>query len=331
MRPRPSGKALEFTVRAARRAGDQLAHDAAAALFANGLELIRTTDASERAVAELLTELGGAQHRAGDPAARQTLLDAGHLAHRIGAIDLLVESVLLNARVAAVLDVDEERVELLELALAAIDTVRLRALPSPPCRCQSMSESSPTWGSSCRSPTTASGCWSSATQPSTSLGSSGDLADLAFVLSMRVIAFRSPDTLSERLAVCAEIESISAQLDDPAMEFLAAFRRAEVVMDAGDTDAFRSVVAIMIEISDRLGQPMMAWNTARRRSELALLDGDLAEAERLSIEMRKFGAELQLPVRRTDLRGDHVEDLQHVGTGRTSPPNSGSGGSTGFT
>ena len=112
---------------------------------------------------------------------------------------------------------------------------------------------------------------------------------------MRVIAFRSPDTLAERLGVCAEIEAVSAKLDDPAMQFLAAFRRAEVVMDAGDTTSFRAVVDTMTALSDRLGQPMMAWNTARRRAELAFLEGDLDEAKRLADEMRKLGAELQLP------------------------------------
>lgn len=284
------GKALEFTVRAARRAGAQLAHDAAAALLASGLELLRAADGSDRAVAELLTELGGAQQRAGDPAARTTLLEAGRLAHRIGAADLLIASVLLNARVAAVLDVDEERVELLEMALAAIESPAGSDV-SASNRCRVFAN----LGFELSFTHDRVRVFELSDAALALARSSGDLADVAFVLSMRVIAFRSPDTLNERLAVCAEIESISAQLDDPAMEFLAAFRRAEVVMDAGDTPAFRSVVATMVAISDRLGQPMMAWNTARRRAELALLDGDLGEAERLSIEMRKLGSELQLP------------------------------------
>ena len=278
-------KAIEFTVRAARRAAEQLAHDEAAGLLANALDMARSAGVTEREEAELLTELGGAQQRAGDPASRQTLLDAGRLAHRIGATDLLVASVLMNARTAAVLDVDDERVELLEHALAGVDPTAASD------RCRLLAN----LGFELSFTHDRARVLALSDEALALARASGDLADLAFVLSMRVIAFRSPDTLAERLGVCAEIEAISERLDDPAMQFLAAFRRAEVVMNAGDTQSFRSVVATMIAISDRLGQPMMAWNTARRRAELALLEGDLHEANRLADEMRKLGAELQLP------------------------------------
>jgi hypothetical protein len=124
--------------------------------------------------------------------------------------------------------------------------------------------------------------------------SSGSLTDLAFVLSMRVIAFRNPDALAERLEVCTELEKVGVELDDPGMRFHAAFRRAEVLMDAGDIDGFRAVVDTMEMLTARLGQPMMVWNTTRRMSERELLAGNLDEALELAERMRLLGRELRL-------------------------------------
>ena len=278
-------KAIEFTRAAARRAANHLAYDQAASLLGGALELARSTDVGDQEMAEILTELGGAQHRAGDPRSRLTLLDAGRLADRIGAADLLAASVLENARTAAVLDVDDERVELLERAL-----VHLGDSPSPE-RARILAN----LGFELSFTHDRTRVLELSDEALAMARSAGSLADLAFVLSMRVSAYRSPDTLGERLDVCAEIEAVSAALDDPSMQFLAAFRRAEVLMDAGDLAGFRRVVSTMVGLTERLGQPMMAWNTARRRAELALIEGDLLDAELLALEARKIGLDLQLP------------------------------------
>ena len=278
-------KAIQYLRLAAARASEQLAHDAAANVLRRALDLARQIGSDPRTEAELLADLGGAQRRAGDPVSRSTLLEASRLAHRTGATDLLVRSVLENARTAAVLEVDEERLALLELASGAIadqevpERARLLACLGFELSFTHDRER-----------------WTSLLDEALATARrAGQPADLAFVLSMRVSAYRGPDTLTERLEACQEIETISARLDDPAMHFLASFRRAQVLMDAGDTAAFRVAVATMSELSDRLGQPLMAWNTARRRAELALLEGDLDAAEQRSLDMRKIGLDLQLP------------------------------------
>ncbi len=278
-------KAIEFTRAAAGRASSQLAYDQAASLLASALDLAGEIATPDHEMAGLLTDLGGAQHRAGDPDSRETLLRAGRLADRIGATDLLVTSVLENARTAAVLDVDEDRVDLLERALE-----RLGPVPSPE-RARILAN----LGFELSFTRDRARVLSISDDALDMAREVGTLADLAFVLSMRVSAYRSPDTLAERLEVCTEIEAVSAELDDPSMQFLAAFRRAEVLMSAGDIAGFRDVVETMVSLSDRLGQPMMAWNTARRRAELALLDGDTANAEQLALEARKIGLDLRLP------------------------------------
>jgi class 3 adenylate cyclase len=279
-----TAKTIAFTRLAAQRATDHLAHDEAAALLGRALELSRQRGVDRVEEAELLTELGAAQRRAGLPESGGTLLTAGRLAAREGATEILVRSVLENARTAAVLDVDAERVELLEAALDALGDGRT------PERARLLAN----LGFELSFTHDRTRVLALSDEALALAREVGDLADLAYVLSMRVIAFRSPDTLQERLAVCTELEQVSDRLDDPAMQFLAAFRRAEVLMDSADIASFRSVVASMQSITDRLGQPMMAWNTARRTAELALLDGDLDRAERLAGEMRKIGSELQL-------------------------------------
>ena len=277
-------KALMYTRLAAQRAAEQLAYDEAVALLMRALDIGRANNISETEEAELLGKLGAAQQSAGDPAHRETLLDAGRLARRLGDTPLLVRSVLDNARTAAVLDVDSDRVELLEAALAATvgteDPQRARLLANLSFELSFTHDRDRVVRLS-----------DEALELSRSTGS---LSDLAFVLSMRVNAFRSPDTLAERLEVCAEIEKVSVELDDPGMRFLAAFRRAEVLMDAGDIDGFRTVVDTMEALTARLRQPMMVWNTTRRMAERELLAGQLDEAARLAETMRVLGRELHL-------------------------------------
>jgi hypothetical protein len=280
-----AAKALMYTRLAAQRATEQLAYDEAVGLLLRALDIGRKSGISEIEEAELLGELGAAQQSAGDPAHRETLLEAARQARRLGDTELLVRAVLDNARMAAVLDVDVERVELLEAALDATvgtdNPLRARLLANLSFELSFTHDRDRVVRLS-----------DDALELSRS---SGSLGDLAFVLSMRVNAFRSPDTLAERLEVCAEIEKVSVELDDPGMRFLAAFRRAEVLMDAGDIEGFRTVVDTMEALTARLRQPMMSWNTSRRMAERELLAGHLDEAAVLADTMRSLGTELHLP------------------------------------
>src|SRR5262249_40198491 len=106
---------------AAQRAADQLAYDEAVALFQRALDIAQANHEPAAVEAKLLEELGAAQHRAGDPAHRDTLLRAGHLARECGETDVLVRAAVDIARVAAVLEVDPARVELYEWAREATE------------------------------------------------------------------------------------------------------------------------------------------------------------------------------------------------------------------
>lgn len=71
----------------------------------------------------MLISLGEAQRRAGDPAHRETLLQAAGLARQRGDVPALVRAVLANTRghLPSVLGaVDAEKAAMLEAAIAAV-------------------------------------------------------------------------------------------------------------------------------------------------------------------------------------------------------------------
>jgi class 3 adenylate cyclase/tetratricopeptide (TPR) repeat protein len=117
-------RAVDYATRAGDRALAQLAHDEAARYYRQGLELLGAAGgaAHDDRRMELLIGLGEAQRRAGDPACRTTLLEAGALARHLDRADAMARAALANSRgTFSVLGiVDTDRVEALEEALAAL-------------------------------------------------------------------------------------------------------------------------------------------------------------------------------------------------------------------
>ncbi len=127
-------KAIHYAKLAAERALAQLAPDEAARWYRQALELFDQApggEGSERC--EFLIGLGEAQRQTGNPAFRQTLLDASHLAQELDDIERLVRAVLANNRgwASQTSAVDSERVLALEAAarpLPGDDPRRARVL-----------------------------------------------------------------------------------------------------------------------------------------------------------------------------------------------------------
>jgi predicted ATPase len=94
---RPGGdarKAVDYAVRAARRAAASLAYDEAAALYRRALEAHEST-ADERQRCEMLLALGDVQWRTEDGSdLRETFRQAAELARRVGDTTLLAQSAL---------------------------------------------------------------------------------------------------------------------------------------------------------------------------------------------------------------------------------------------
>ena len=94
-----TAKAMHYARRAAERALAQLAPDEAVRWYRQALELYDQAPSGERSErCELLIGLGEAQRQIGNPAFRQTLLDAAQLAQQLSDTDRLCRAVLANSR-----------------------------------------------------------------------------------------------------------------------------------------------------------------------------------------------------------------------------------------
>ena len=115
-------KAVKYCKMAGDQALAQVASADAVGWFVQALDLYPQLPADKRLHCDLLIGLGTAQIRTGDPAHRQTLLDAAAIARAMGDRDRLVGAALANNRGGAAESghVDHDRVAVLEAALEVV-------------------------------------------------------------------------------------------------------------------------------------------------------------------------------------------------------------------
>ena len=259
-------RAVEYAQRAGDRALTQLAHDEAARYYASGLDLLDAggADAADPRRVELLIGRGEAQRRAGDTGFPKTLLGAARLAHRLGNADALARAVLANTRGniwSAPLQVDADRVEMLEAAIAAVgDTdlgVRARLLATlglelawevDPARRLALSEE--------------------ALRIARSLGAP---ATVAHVLLARDYTITAPDNAAERFAATAELLAIAEELGDPVVASRALSLRFKAAMELADVSEAERCAARNEALASELGQPALSWAAIHHRATLRIL------------------------------------------------------------
>ncbi len=274
-RPEDGSKAIDYAQRAGDRALAQLAPDEARRWYADALDLldrVATDDAGRRA--ELLFGMGEAQREIGDPAHRETLLDAARRADAIDATDLLVAAVLANSRgwVSAVGSVDAERVEMASRALE-----RLGERDSPErARLLALLCAERIYG------TEFDDQLALAEEAVAVARRTGDKAALMYALFYPAEAIAAPQTLELRIARITEACALADELGDAVARFHSYIYRSEPALEAGDIVTVRSALAVSNAEAERVGQPTMRWNDAFHQSWMRLLDGDIDEAERVA-------------------------------------------------
>jgi class 3 adenylate cyclase/tetratricopeptide (TPR) repeat protein len=275
VRPTDAGKAIEY----ARRAGDHalatLAPDQAVRWYTQALEFLDTDPGADLTLrARLLVDLGNAQRQTGMPDYRETLLEAAHLADRVGDVELLVRAALTNNRgfESSIGTVDTERIEVLELALARLgdgksaDRARLLA-------------------HSCMErpyATTLDERLTLADEAVATARQSGDPAALVETLTLVSQAATAPMTVERRIAWSTEACELADTLPDPSARFHAHAKGLVAAVENADLSAIRAHFAAMEEISDRVPDAGLRWITAFDRVILAILAGDLDNAEHLA-------------------------------------------------
>jgi class 3 adenylate cyclase/tetratricopeptide (TPR) repeat protein len=276
-----TAKAIDYATRAGNRALVQLAHDEAVGYYRQALELREATGAPPDAPhSELMISLGEAQRRAGDPAHRATLLEAGRIAQQVGDAGLIARAALVNRRglFSRVGTVDEQRVAALQAALEALGPA------DSPTRARLLAA-------------LASELHFAGDQRRVHLGREGlamarrlgEPSTLAEALEAVWLAVRDPVAIAERAVIAAEFADVAGQIGDPLLEFHAGFVGFLTGSEQGDVAAADRGLATCIRIAEELGQPVLRWRAAYLQAHRAAMHGRFDDMERWADEALRLG------------------------------------------
>ena len=284
IQPADADKAVDFALRAGDHALGKLAADDAVTWYRQALELMDGQPLpDEHTRCKALVRLGTAQRQASDPTSRQTLLKAAHLAQRLGNSSLLVDAALASNQgrttiVGAL--VDEERVALLEVALAATvdgetpERAMLLAILAAELA----------WSDQGRARALSDEALEIAR------GAGEDLT-LWEVLSRRPSTLNSPATLEERINNADEQRLIADRLGAPNFRSGAAENLANAAAGRGDLIEVDTNLAVEIRIAAETGLAPACWSAASQSAWRELLAGHIEEAEQAAEEALRIASE----------------------------------------
>jgi tetratricopeptide (TPR) repeat protein len=268
-------KAVTYAKLAGERALAELAPDEALEWFGRALELLGGRDEAATRC-DLLIGLGEAQRLTGGAAYRQTLLDASRIASELADGERAAHAALANSRgqTSAYGQVDEERVAAIERALELDDDPDRRA------RLLSLQAVELLYEHDHRHRREL------AEQALALAREIGTPRTTARVLTGWFRASQAPDRLERRLAHLDELAAAVKAAGDPALEFWAVSAERVTMVESGQLERAGNAGQRMVAISEGLGEPTMRWQVALSvRASMALLRGDLAEAERRAEQM----------------------------------------------
>ena len=274
--------ALQYAARAGDEALGKLAPDEARRWYQVALELIaRQHDASWGQRCDLLIRRGEAERQAGNLRFRETLIQAARLAVQIGDERRLVRAALANTRgmQSETGIIDESRLGTLDTALDVVGdrdpAARARLLAIKAAELMYSRERERRLALS-----------------NEALSLARQLNDpdvLGTVLNMRFVTLLAPDTQVERRQTTLEAVSVSEHLTDPLAQFYVHHWRGYTGIEDGDIVAAQSWFEREREIADRFRQPTMLWLSRADEANMAIVAGDLANAERLAGEALEVG------------------------------------------
>jgi tetratricopeptide (TPR) repeat protein len=282
-KPADVAKAIEYAQRAGDEALVRLAPNEARRWYSQALELIdRQRPRDEDARCNALLGLGVAQRHAGDPESRRTLLDAAHLAQRLGNVALLARAAVENSArgmASTIGEVDADRVAVLE---AALDATPGTATPER-ARLLACLASELTWADRDRARTLS----DAALELARTLE---DDLTLWWVLGARSITICSPATLDERSANAREQWQAAERLGSPYHAEGAAGRVLMAAAERGD-------LVEVDEYLDRAARFTAETDLPWSRAEVALysawrrlLAGRIEESEEAAAEAVQVAA-----------------------------------------
>ncbi len=272
VQPSDLTKAIRYAKLAGDRALHQLAPDEAIRWYSQGLELAdRLPQQDPRERVEVLIGLGIAQRQTGDPAHRETLLDAARQADQLDHVDLLARAVIANNRgwQSSIAQADAERIGMLDRAVARLDptalaerarllaTAAVERIPvSPLDERVALAE-----------------------EAVAAARESGDRAALAFALRMGSFGSVCAATLPRFTILAREACDIYDQLDDPAGACLAHVNAFIGAIHRADADGVERHFAAFQDYASRVPDAALRWNELNQQALVAGMRGDLGAHE----------------------------------------------------
>jgi DNA-binding SARP family transcriptional activator/tetratricopeptide (TPR) repeat protein len=306
-------RAVDYAMRAGAQATEMLANDDAAEHYERALRVLERSDpdALDRRLA-LLLQVGEAHVRAGErPAAWDAFVRAAELADRLGDTEALTRAAIgaswRYTQPPGV--VDEELIGLLDRAVAAtegqVSVTRVRLLGR---LCGAI------YYSSRRAE------MESLSSEATALAAQlDDPQATALAAAARRRASWGPGDLAGRLADSTEILQAAGRAGNGELMLTGNAWLVVDLLERGDRVGVDAQIEAFEAGARRLRQPLFSWQAAIWRTMLALIEGRLADGERLahealSIGMRQdattasqyFGAQL-MALRREQLRFGELE------------------------
>ncbi len=275
-------KALDYSRQAADAALDSLDPGDALRYYTQALELLaQISDPDPVLGIDLAIGLGTAQRQSGDPAYRQTLLDAAREAAGIDDTERLVAAALANDRGVSMLGFSAtDEVEVCELALDRLpddhpDRALILAM-----LCAEL----PIAGSFARRQALAEEALTIAEE-------SADDFTVVRVLNHIVLPMRVPQLLEQSLSRSGEALARAERIGDPVLTFWSASARQAVALGAGDIEEVDRTLTIAGILADQLDQPTLNWVHTVQLGTRAQIAGDTDRAEQLANQAFKIGTD----------------------------------------
>ena len=281
-------KAIDYSVRAGERALSQFAYERAAEHFERALQaygLQEGADAPRRC--DLLLALATAQNRAGiSRSARETYLRAAALARSLGSPERLARAALGYGAGMGGYEfglVDDTLVGLLQEArdglgphdspLLARVLGRISAELYYSDRADERAQLSDDAVAMARR--------------------TGDRATIASALSTCFLVLWGPENAARRLEIAGEVVALGEEARDRELVLRGHLWRTISLMEAGDWVSADIELAVHARLAEELRDPQHLWYVALYRANRALLDGRLADGERLAGEAFAIGRDVQ--------------------------------------
>jgi len=283
IQPVEISKAITYSRQAGDAALTALAPADALRYYTQALELTSKGVGSDPVLElDLLIGVGTAQRQTGDAAFRDTLLRACRRAIETDDTDHLVAAALANNRGSnsTVGTVDVEKIEMLEEALERLPGGhRDRALILATL-CSELTIG----GSLDRRQ-------SLATEALAIAEENGDNPTVVRVHNLIGLPLAVPQLLQLSLDRTTEALRRAEQVGDPVMLCTAASGRRYIAACNGDIGEMDRCLEIKRPLVERLDQPFLSWVHTLQLATRALITGDTAEAERLSMAALQIGSD----------------------------------------